>query len=219
MWRKILLVSCVACFAVTVSGPPAGAQDWLNAGFFFEPSDTVVPRPAELPPRPDCTTWHEAWPEYCLVVHQDGYEDDGDGDMTPCDHITINGIRYHVEQKLLTYHVNDVDDPEYFAKFAGEVIPGGNPIGETWHEIYPDYCKEWYIEDWLDNGNGQFDACDIVVSGGKEWHLNAITPGLLVDVGVPSTGRTGTLALIAILALTGLILVFRARRRAARTGG
>ena len=45
----------------------------------------------------DCSTWHELWPTYCIMHHQDSYEDDGDGLISPCDYFTLDGVRYHID--------------------------------------------------------------------------------------------------------------------------
>jgi hypothetical protein len=57
------------------------------------------------------------------------------------------------------------------------------------------------------------DACDIVSIGGEDWHIDAITRDIIVEEPVPTTSRVGTLVLILLLALIGLVMVVRARRR------
>lgn len=37
-----------------------------------------------------------------------------------------------------------------------------NPICSSWHELYPEYCEEWHLSSWDDNGNGYLDTCDVI---------------------------------------------------------
>ncbi len=43
------------------------------------------------------------------------------------------------------------------------LIDLANPIGTTWHELYPDYCYgPWTLTSWEDNGDGVLSYCDCI---------------------------------------------------------
>lgn len=39
----------------------------------------------------------------------------------------------------------------------------GNPIGSHWHELYDNFCTDWDLTSWIDNGDGYLSFCDTVV--------------------------------------------------------
>jgi len=39
---------------------------------------------------------------------------------------------------------------------------GGDPTGTQWHELWPDYCQNWSIINWIDNSDGTLSWCDTV---------------------------------------------------------
>ena len=64
--------------------------------------------------------------------------------------------------------------------------PGrGSPVGSTWHELWPDYCHDWVLTDWIDNDDGNLSYCDTVeftdADGRKMWeHVKKVLPTLTV---------------------------------------
>ena len=137
----------------------------------------------------DCSTWHELWPSFGAAHHQDSYDDaNGDNEMSVCDNFVLDGTTLHVDWVGPTYHFVPVAggydvwtepslDPEH---------DPGNPIGETWHQVYPNFCFEFPIEGWEDNGDGTLSPCDIIVSGGREYHLVDIRVNAIAsEPGVP----------------------------------
>ena len=60
--------------------------------------------------------------------------------------------------------------------------PFGPPNGTSWHELYPNFCTDWVLIDWMDNGNGYLDSCDyIIVTNGttnREEHVIEVMPTL-----------------------------------------
>ena len=63
----------------------------------------------------------------------------------------------------------------------------GSPLGSTWHELWPDYCHDWTLTDWIDNDDGRLSYCDTVqftdADGRKSWeHVKKVLPTLTVTV-------------------------------------
>ena len=129
---------------------------------------------------PDCSDWHELHPNFCLVDHQDAYEDNGDGFVSACDVIILGGTRYHVDWAGPTYWLVPVNpgDEQWMEPTIPD--PGQNPIGEIWHEVAPDYCMEWEVLDWEDNGDGVLSPCDIIWFTDGPYHLAEI--GLNIEI-------------------------------------
>ncbi len=38
----------------------------------------------------------------------------------------------------------------------------GDPIGTHWHELYDNFCTDWDLTSWTDNGDGYLSFCDTV---------------------------------------------------------
>jgi hypothetical protein len=135
--------------------------------------------------------WHELYPNYCVMHHQDYYWDNGDGVVSPCDYIVLDGICYHITWVGPTYYMSDVSGSggvrvaEPVTSNAGE-----SPVCEIWHEIYPNFCHEFHVDSWHDsNQNGQLDACDVIdaifVPGAppEYWHIDRIALNIKVVPG------------------------------------
>ena len=126
----------------------------------------------------DCSTWHELWPTYCIMHHQDSYEDDGDGLISPCDYFTLDGVRYHIDWVGPTYHLVALEgSPDEAAAEPVDEPSGGDPTCEYWHWIYPPdiYCTESHVDGWEDGGEpGVLDVCDNVFIDGRWWHIEDI---------------------------------------------
>jgi hypothetical protein len=161
MMRLMVIAILISVIAVAV---PAGAQMYLELG---------AP-PIREPIPPNGSQWHELFPQFCNVRVQESYEDNGDGEVSVCDIIVVDGIRYHVDWAGPTYYMVDTGSGE--PKFCEPTIPdpGGDPTGEIWHEVAPVFCTEWVVDEWLDNGNGILDECDMVAVGGRIWHIEEV---------------------------------------------
>ncbi len=142
---------------------------------------------------PNCATWHELYPAFCVPHHQDSYDDaDGNGELSPCDNIVLNGVNYHITWVGPTYHVTCSQSPG--GPPLGTAIfdsqnpnPEGNPLCEIWHEVWPEFCREIHIDSWIDNGNGYLDECDYVDTNTPEgpiyYHIDKITCDIIVEPG------------------------------------
>lgn len=154
----VVLVGLVAAAA------PAGAQTYFE--LMGSPVRDVVP--------PDCSDWNELFPTFGLIHHQDGYEDDGDGLVSVCDYITLNGVRYHIDWVGPTYWLVEIVAGDEMWCEPTIPDPGDNPTCEIWHEVAPEFCLEWHIDDWEDNGDSVLSICDNVLIAGAWWHIEDI---------------------------------------------
>jgi len=60
------------------------------------------------------------------------------------------------------------------------LLPGANPLGTTWHELYPHYSNIYTLTSWIDQGAGDLDASDQIdmldATGWKYWfHVDQVT--------------------------------------------
>lgn len=141
---------------------PAGAQLYLELG--------GAPALYDIPP--DGSQWHELYPTFCTVHIQDGYEDNGDAEVSICDVIIIGGTRYHVDWVGPTYDLERAQPrDEIFCEPT--VLTGGIPIGEIWHEVAPTFCQEWEVLDFIDSDlDGEVSVCDeVLLPDGAWWHV------------------------------------------------
>ncbi len=159
--RFCVIVALVGLVAIAA---PAGAQTYFE--LMASPTRDVVP--------PDCSDWHELFPSFCIIHHQDLYEDDGDGQVSVCDFITLSGVRYHIDWVGPTYWLIEITTQDEMWCEPTIPDPGGNPTCEIWHEVAPDFCLEWHIDDWEDNGDGVLSICDNVLISEKWWHIEEI---------------------------------------------
>ncbi|MBM3319887.1 MAG: hypothetical protein FJY73_04350 [Candidatus Eisenbacteria bacterium] len=122
----------------------------------------------------DCATWHELYPNYCIPHHQDAYQDNGDGVVSVCDYIILDGIRYHIIWVGPTYFTDDghVWEP------VGD--PSGSPICQDWHMVYPVYCHVAHVDDWDDNYDGVLGDCDHVLIDGSWVHIDRVGLDIIV---------------------------------------
>lgn len=144
-----------------------------------------VPGRADMPVPPVCTTWHEIYPNHCTPHHQTGYGDDGDGFVSVCDQIQLDGLSYHIDWVGPTYYLVGIPGRDVVMYLEPQEIPGRNPVCETWHEIYPDYCIAHHIDAWEDNGDGIVSPCDMVWLNDVPWHIESIGFNIIVTPDSP----------------------------------
>lgn len=124
------------------------------------------PTPLIGPIPPAGSSWHEIHPMFCGTYTQSGYDDNGDGVVSACDRIILNGVLYHIVWAGPTYWTTCSTTP---GGPGSTVIfeptnpgNGGNPICQVWHEIYPNFCQQIHIDSWHDNGDDVLSVCDVV---------------------------------------------------------
>ena len=148
---------------------------------------------------PVCTYWHELWPTYCLEYHVEAWEDNGDEILSVCDNLdlksTLEGLtkKYHVERVTVTLVLSNSTHTIYLEPDIGDApIEDAlacltNPWAAYWHEVYPEFCREYEVIDWYDNCNGVLDYCDwlflqpVNFAGVSQWwHIENVTYDILV---------------------------------------
>ncbi len=166
--RALIVVAVLALLVV-----PAAAQRHM---------ELIASPILQEPIPPDCSDWHELHPNFCIVDHQDAYEDNGDGFVSECDVIVLSGTRYHIDWAGPTYWLVPVEQGSEHWVEPTIPDPGGDPIGEIWHEVAPDFCMEWEVIEWMDNGDGILSPCDVVMFAGdpNAYHIAEI--GLNIEV-------------------------------------
>lgn len=173
-----------ACALATLLPAAALAQELL-----YLELDTTLKSP--IPGA--CSNWNELWPNHGAPHHQDEYIDsDGDGELTQCDYIKLDGQWYHIEWAGPTYSLECPGTlPGYFEPTVPQT--GGDPTCETWVEIFPNHGQPHHVDFWSDdNADGVVSACDWIVLGGRECHIRDIGVNLRVrpSTPVPNEGQS-----------------------------
>jgi len=132
----------------------------------------------------DCSTWHELYPNFCLNHHQDAYGDNGDGVVSPCDGIKLDGACYHITAVGPTYWTTCYPpdgSPPYTVVFEPVDPAGGNPVCQTWHQIYPDFCGTIHVDSFHDSDNNNevtpCDEIDVITTPGAAptyYHIDRV---------------------------------------------
>jgi hypothetical protein len=141
---------------------------------------------------PDCSVWQELFPSYPLPHHQDGYEDNGDGVISPCDYIILDGVRYHVTWTGPTYFTTCLHNNQHYLEPTAPQT-GEDPTCEIWQQVYPTFTQ-YHIDDWYDgNTNGLLDVCDIavVLEINEYLHIDSIGVDIIVEP-VPTATEEST---------------------------
>ena len=139
-----------------------------------------------MPVPPVCSTWHELYPNYCTSHHRTGYADDGDGLVSACDHILLDGMSCHVDRVGPTYYLVQMTERDVFKYLEPQGSGAGrSPVCETWHEVYPNYCIVHHVDGWEDNGDGFLGPCDVVELAGTPWHVEEIGFNIIVTPDSP----------------------------------
>ena len=137
---------------------------------------------------PVCTDWLELYPEFGNWYHIDGWTDNDDGVLSPCDYVDLRLLQaetpetYHVENVTLTLVVNGL--PGYYFEYNGtfETIYDvkTNPVCTYWDEIYPGQYEDFHLGDWIDNCNGVLDTCDDIMLEGEWVHVEELAIDIVV---------------------------------------
>ena len=146
---------------------------------------------------PECTRWHELYPDYCRWYHLSDWRDNADRVLSPCDRIKLSdesgtGTWYHVDDVTITLFVSTSVDPE--RKMAIEFDGGYKQINETmynpictyWYEVHPAFCPMYHLKDWGDNGDEYLSSCDWILlesetGESSRWHVDNVTTDIIVS--------------------------------------
>jgi hypothetical protein len=157
-----------------------------------KPSPPVVPPPPVGPvylesvmsyyefdlSNPVCTYWHEVYPVYSRIWHLSSWENFYG--LSPSDNIVLalkdefgipipgTEVEYHVDKLTVAMNLTDMAEVTHIVKFEEslkefKMYHWTNPVSTQWHEVNPEYCRQWHILDWEDNGDGYLGYCDYIL--------------------------------------------------------
>jgi len=119
------------------------------------------------------TYWHGVHPQvyYCTTWELTDWEDNGNGYLDSCDMVymeTVDGqtkATFHIEGFNTDIVTTPLPTPadEYDHNLDEYDPTQGDPTGTLWHELYPNYCMDWDLQQWWDNGDGYLSYCDTVL--------------------------------------------------------
>lgn len=131
-------------------------------------------KPFPIPPN-DETTWHELWPNRCVLHRQTGYSDnDKDGCLSWCDNIELNGQWYHIRWVGYTLFC---EDGSYILESADAITPTGTI--NQWFEVAPNYGRVHDISKWSRKDGSAVPFAD----EGATAQQRAPKPGDRIDFG------------------------------------
>jgi hypothetical protein len=144
------------------------------------------------------TYWHEVYPNYCTNHFCVDWIDNGTGMLDSCDYLILQNM---TTGEFDEYHVTGVKvdiilDP--ISPVPPEPLPEGinlhnpqnwrppmgSPIETYWHELYPNYCQEWLITSWIDNGDEKLSVCDTLdINNNPDtlYHVDWVGPTIVVE--------------------------------------
>jgi hypothetical protein len=183
--------------------------EYVEDGYYGKPPTYLSSTAAFDPLDPIGSTWHELYPYYCNNLVMTSHVDNGDGELSASDQVDFLNETdgwtywYHVDAVTVTIHWTfkvdettptdpaELGDGEPYEFNTVEVVEDSipEPIGSTWHQIYPDYCREFVITSHDDtDGDGALDPSeqfDFVYQDEPEttyWaHLDSITTDLILS--------------------------------------
>ncbi|HEY2955823.1 MAG TPA: hypothetical protein VGK89_11305 [Candidatus Eisenbacteria bacterium] len=158
---------------------------------------------------PNCTYWHELYPNYCKDWHQTAYFDSfpTNGLLDPCDNIVLTNLgsgltqEFHIDAVVPTYYLTCYPPgggpPTQVVAEPAQTVSGTSPICEIWHEVWPNFCNSFHIDSWQDaNANGILDECDYVdvetPTGTILYHIDRIGCDILVSEKPTTKAKQGT---------------------------
>jgi hypothetical protein len=134
--------------------------------------DLMEPGPKSGAVATNCSSWHELWPAYCALHHQDDFLDNGDGIISACDQIKLDGQWFHIEWAGPTYFLSCATSQTVFE--PTDPGTGGDPTCEIWTEVHPNNGQQAHVDGWQDNGDGVLSVCDYILIAGQTCHVDRI---------------------------------------------
>ena len=168
-------VIALVVLALVVMAVPAGADEVFELTAPIRGYDPTWP--------PDGSTWHTLHPPefFCTDGTQTGHDDtDGDGNISFCDNIQIDGVWKHVEWIGPTIRIRSVEPGRQDVKYI-EPVDGRQ---FQYHEVSPVYCNIITTTTPIES------VCQIVWVEAPpedvgEWHVEAIETNIRTNGGSP----------------------------------
>jgi len=144
------------------------------------------------------TYWHEVYPNYCTNHFCVDWIDNGSGVLDSCDYLILQNMdtgeffEYHVKGIKIDIILDEIvpvpPDPlpeGINLHNPSDWRPPVSPPFETyWHELWPNYCHEWILTSWIDNGDNKLSICDTVdfnYDTTKLYHVEWVGPTIEVE--------------------------------------
>jgi len=190
---------------------------WISLKLTPKKSPPVVPPPPVGPmylesmisydrfdlSNPVCTMWHEIYPVYSRIWHLSSWENFLG--LSPSDQIVlalkdefgqpIPGTEawYHVDKLTVAMNLTDMREITHIVKFEEslkefKMYHWRYPVSTQWHEVNPEYCRQWHILAWEDNGDGYLGYCDLILmidkhTGLEEWfHVESLSTDMWLTI-------------------------------------
>lgn len=89
----------------------------------------------------------------------------------------VDGVWHSADVVTDGYYIGETPDITMF-----ELISTASVIGSTWHEVWPEPCREWSLDSWDDNTDGVLSESDqidmtLLETGYKAWyHVEWVNP-------------------------------------------
>jgi hypothetical protein len=146
----------------------------------------------------NCSYWQELYPDPNAYYHQDDYSDNGDREVSPCDYITLDDVRYHIVDVVPTFFFSTTAGQKIYEGTMPYADELGDPTNHTWIQIQPSdrYGDQVLVEDWSDgNDDGLLSVCDDVYIEGQWWHVEKIGLDLIIgeEESAIETGTWGSI--------------------------
>jgi len=222
----VLLATSIAT-ALLMNAALAGVPLTLSA---IDPPPSGMPVLLSEPINPSGTYWHELYPFHSIIWEVTNWVDNGDGTLSPSDHIEMKQVDDGVEAEW--FHVDDVTitihftwgDPDFPPDPGADYIsaePEGlfdgttSPVFSIWRMIYPPMLASrglFEIDSWEDKDeSGTFTPEDLfyitfkdVGEGPELAHLYHVSTDIVVtetpDFVIPEYPLGTIMALVTCIA-------------------
>ena len=181
MHSCVIIIAAVALVAFAL---PVGADEVFELAAPARGYDPTWP--------PDGSDWHTLHPPaaLCTVGDQTGHDDvDGDGNMSFCDNIQIDGVWKHIEWVGPTIRVRSLEPGRQDLKYIEPVEPQGRQY--VYHEVSPTYCNIFETTEPI-----EYVCQEVWVVFPPEdvgwWHVEAIETNIRTNGGSPVEASTWT---------------------------
>jgi hypothetical protein len=146
---------CLALLGFVLAGGTLAAQTTPRIHLDLEGNLAADLAASPFPIPPNGSGWHELAPAWCTpYVQNDYFDTDGDGTISRCDGIKLNGRWYHIVWVGWTLFCSDgtwvlepVDDITADATFSGK-----------WLEVAPNYGRVHSAVEWTRADGTAVDA-------------------------------------------------------------
>jgi parallel beta-helix repeat protein len=155
------------------------------------------------------TAWHEIWPAQSRQWVLTSWEDVPI--LSPSDQVDLTDEEgktrwYHVDKLTVAMNITTADlalpwewrivkfegSLEQFKKYHRTNMTLG-PVSTQWHEVNPNYSRQWHLSVWDDNGDGVLGPSDYIWMVDKEtgdryyFHVETISTDMWLSLKIIST--------------------------------